>query len=559
MKKRWIALGIVGALLVGGAVLRFVFPGQAVAWAAKQGIPGMIGEWRNPIAANRPVVWQAGPTTAPEGERPPNIILIVADDLGINDISAYGGGIAGGRVPTPNIDALAREGVDFTQGYAGNATCSPSRAAMMTGRYPTRFGFEFTGIPPSFAATVGHADTRSPHPVIFRDDLNHDIIPSEQMGVPQSEVTIAEALQARGYRTLHLGKWHLGETDALGPHAQGFDESLGMRAGGGMFLPEDSPDTVNAKLPFDPIDSFLWPNLPYAVQYNDDQRMRPVGHVTDYLTDNAIAAISANRNRPFFMYLAYNAPHTPLQATREDYDALAGITDHKTRVYGAMVRQLDRRIGDVMAHLKAEGLDENTLVIFTSDNGGAWYTGIEGLNAPYRGWKATFFEGGIRVPMFMRWPGRIAAGVRGSAPASHLDLFKTIAGVTGAALPTDRTMDGIDLLSGILPGRFAQQRTVPLFWRSGDYRAVRLGDWKLQVGRGSQRAWLYNLAEDPTERHDLSATDPERVRMMSALIDAQNSGLPPPLWPGLVEAPVRIDVPLNAPWREGQDWVYWTN
>ncbi|MBX9727837.1 MAG: sulfatase-like hydrolase/transferase, partial [Sphingopyxis sp.] len=352
MKKRWIAVGLLVALVATGAVMRIFFPGQAVAWAAKQGIPGWLSEWRDPIQPNRPIAWQQGPATAPEGDRPPNIILIVVDDLGVNDLTLNGGGLVGGQVPTPNIDALAREGVNFAAGYAGNATCSPSRAAMMTGRYPTRFGFEFTGIPPAFAATVGHAEANGPHPVVFRDDLNVDVIPSQRMGVPASEITIAEALQARGYRTLHLGKWHLGEADDLAPHAQGFDESLGMRAGGGMFLPEDHPDTVNAKLPFDPIDNFLWPNLPYAVQYNDEQRMEPVGHVTDYLTDNAIAAISANKNRPFFLYLAYNAPHTPLQATRQDYDALSGISDHTTRVYAAMVRQLDRRIGDLMAHLK---------------------------------------------------------------------------------------------------------------------------------------------------------------------------------------------------------------
>ena len=559
MKRRWIALGIVATLVITAGVLRVFFPGQAVAWAAKQGIPGMIGEWRNPIAPNRAIAWQQGPASAPTGDRPPNIILIVADDLGINDISLNGGGVAGGLVPTPNIDALAREGADFTSGYAGNATCSPSRAAMMTGRYPTRFGFEFTGIPPSFAATVGHADSSGPHPVIFRDDLNVDVIPSQRMGVPSAEITIAEALKTRGYHTLHMGKWHLGEADDLGPHAQGFDESLGMRAGGGMFLPEDHPDTVNAKLPFDPIDSFLWPNLPYAVQYNNDQRMEPVGHVTDYLTDNAIAAISANKNRPFFLYLAYNAPHTPLQSTREDYDALPQIADHTTRVYGAMIRQLDRRIGDVMAHLKAEGLDENTLVIFTSDNGGAWYTGIEGLNAPYRGWKATFFEGGIRVPLFMRWPGRIAAGTRVAAPASHLDMFATFAAVGGAAIPADRAMDSVNLLGGVVPGIAVQPRAAPLFWRSGDYRAVRSGDWKLSIGRGSQTGWLYNLAEDPTEQRNLAASQPRRVAELRALIEAQNRGLPRPMWPGLVEAPIRIDVPLNRPWEAGQEWIYWTN
>lgn len=559
MKKRWIAIGVLGALAVTGGVLRFAFPQQTVAWAAKRGIPGFIGEIRNPIADYHAVQWQQGPATAPSAERPPNVILIVADDLGYNDLTWNGGGLANGTVPTPNIDALAREGVDFTQGYAGNATCSPSRAAMMTGRYPTRFGFEFTGIPPSFAATVSHGDGNSPVPVIFRDDLNHDVIPSQQMGVPASEITIAETLQARGYHTIHLGKWHLGETDALAPHAQGFDESLGFRAGGSKFMHQDDPDVVNAKLPWDPIDSFLWPNLPYAVQYNNGQRFEPKGHMTDYLTDNAIEAIRANKNRPFFMYLAYNAPHTPLQATREDYEALTQISDPTVRVYAAMIRQLDRRIGDVMKELKAQGIDDNTLVIFTSDNGGAWYAGINGLNAPYRGWKATFFEGGIRVPFFARWPGGIAPGSRAAAPASHVDMFATIAAVTGAEVPSDRAMDGVNLLGGIVPSLPAQPRTAPLFWRSGDYRAVRLGDWKLQIGRGSQRAWLYNLATDPTERNDLSAAEPERVAQLRAMIEAQNRGLPAPLWPGLVEAPVRIDVPLNAPWTRGQDWIYWTN
>jgi len=181
MKKRWIAVGALGALVVTGAVLRFAFPQQTVAWAAKRGIPGFIGELRNPIADYHPVQWQKGPATAPTGERPPNVILIVADVLGYNDLTWNGGGIANGTVPTPNIDALAREGVDFTQGYAGNATCSPSRAAMVTGRYPTRFGFEFTGIPPSFAAPVSHGAGNSPGPVVFREDLNHDVIPSWQM------------------------------------------------------------------------------------------------------------------------------------------------------------------------------------------------------------------------------------------------------------------------------------------------------------------------------------------------------------------------------------------
>ena len=515
-------------------------------------LPGIIAQWREPIGPYQDTTWAKGPATAPAGQRPPNVVLIVADDLGMNDISLYGGGVANGAVPTPNINSLARQGVSFANGYAANATCSPSRAALMTGRYPTRFGFEYTAVPAAFAANLAHADTRSPYPVIYHEELNHDLPDYPDQGVPASEIMIPEVLKQRGYHTIHIGKWHLGESAPLRPTAQGFDESLGLRAGGGMFLDPDDPQAVNAKLPWDPIDRFLWPNLPYAVYWGDGPRFRPRGHLTDYFTDQALAAIEANRNRPFFLYLAYNAPHTPLQALKVDYDALPQIKDHTQRVYGAMIRQLDRRIGDVLAKLRETGLEDNTLVIFTSDNGGAWYTGIADHNKPYRGYKGTFFEGGIRVPLLMRWPARIAPGTTRADTAQHLDLFATIIAAAGGAMPTDRPMDSFNLLDP------AQRRTVT-FWRSGDYRVVRAGDWKLQIAKRPAKAWLYNLAEDPTERVNLAAREPARVAALRALIERQNAGLPRPLWPGLLEAPVRIDVPLNAPWRADQEYVYWAN
>lgn len=547
--SRWLAA--IGVIAVALSVL---------VWQFGAGIPALLAELRHPIAANHPVAWEQGPRTAVTNpRRPPNIILIVADDLGYNDISFNGGGIAGGIVKTPNIDAIANQGVTFATAYAGNATCSPSRAALMTGRYPTRYGFEFTAVPGAFAWAVGHGGGNSAVPVIYHGELNHDLIDYPEMGVPSSEITIADALRQRGYHTIHLGKWHLGEADKLAPHGHGFDESLGFRAGGSKYMHQRDKGVVNAKLPWDPIDKFLWPNLPYAVQYNNGQRFEPNEHMTDYLTDNALQAIEANRNRPFFMYLAYNAPHTPLQATKADYDALPMIKDHKTRVYGAMVRQLDRRIGDVLAKVKALGLDENTLIIFTSDNGGAWYDGIADLNKPFRGWKATFFEGGIRVPMFMRWPGHITPGTVSPTRASHLDIFDTVAAVTGAKVPTDRIMDSTDVLAGIVPGLPASTRTAPLFWRSGAYRAVRDGDWKLQIDGHLKKMWLYNLATDPTEQVNLVTSEPARVAQLNAKIDAQNAKMAKPLWPGLIEAPVRIDVPLNAPWAKGQDYIYWTN
>ena len=543
MTKKWLVLGAL-TLAAGGGYWAYD--------ANKYRIPGIVQDWRDPVQPNRAIAWQQGPAAAPEGERPPNIILIVADDLGYNDISLNGGGVAG-IVQTPNIDALAREGVHFTIAYAANATCSPSRAAMMTGRYPTRFGFEFTAVPIEFAENLAHGEGVGPHRAIFHDELvTPDIPPYPQMGVPASEVTIAEAVKAAGYHTLHIGKWHLGEAPELQPQRQGFDESLAVLAGAAMFLPEDDRDAVNARLPWDPIDRFLWANLRHAVTFNGSRRFAAKGHMTDYFADEAIRAIEANRNRPFFLYLAFTAPHTPLQATRADYDKLAAIKDHKTRVYGAMIAQMDRRIGDVMAKLKDAGIDDNTLVIFTSDNGGAWYNGMPGLNAPFRGWKATFFEGGIRAPLFMRWPARIAPGTVRADMTGHLDIFATIAGAAGAALPEGRTIDSEDILAG-------PARRPATFWRSGDYRAVRAGDWKLHVTRRPERARLYNLAADPTERTDLSAREPARVAALRAMIEAQNKGMARPIWPGLVEGPVRIDVPLNAPWRDGQDYIYWTN
>ncbi|MBL9065736.1 MAG: sulfatase-like hydrolase/transferase [Sphingopyxis sp.] len=544
MKKRWIALGAIAALGVGGY---FAFE------ANKYRLPGILQDWRDPVQPNQPVAWQQGPATPPAGKRPPNIILIVADDLGYNDISLNGGGVAGGIVKTPNIDALAREGVNFTTAYAANATCSPSRAAMMTGRYPTRFGFEFTAVPVQFAENMAHGEGVGPLRAIFHGDrITPDIPDYPDMGVPASEVTIAEAVKAAGYHTLHIGKWHLGEAPALRPEAQGFDESLAVLAGGAMFMREDDLGVVNAKLPWDPIDRFLWANLRHAVTFNSSKRFYPRGHMTDYFAEEAMKAIEANRGRTFFLYLAFNAPHTPLQATKADYDRLSQIKDHKTRVYGAMIAQLDRRIGDVMAKLKEQGIDDNTLVIFTSDNGGAWYNGIERLNAPFRGWKATFFEGGIRTPLFMRWPGGIAPGTERADVTGHLDIFSTIAAAAGAAVPRDRTIDSENILAG--PASRAA-----MFWRSGDYRAVRAGDWKLQVTKRPEKARLYNLATDPTEQKDLAASDPQRVAALRALIEAQNKGMAKPIWPGLIEGPVRIDVPLNAPWQNGQDYIYWAN
>jgi arylsulfatase A-like enzyme len=542
--KRWLKLSL-GAVLVAGAAL----------FAAKDYVLLHLPGWTAPrVEENRPVVWQRGPETASAGARPPNIILIVADDLGMNDISLGGGGI----VPTPNIDAIGSGGAVFTDGYAGNATCAPSRAALMTGRYPTRFGFEFTPTDVRFARTIAGFPSEGEHTTLFDEAAAETAPPTDDKGVPASEITVAELLKGRGYRTLHLGKWHLGGAKGMRPEDQGFDESLGFIIGGQMFLPEDAPDVVNAKQPFDPIDKYLWANLPFSVEWNGSERFRPDRYMTDYLTHQAVRAIDANRNRPFFMYLSYNAPHTPLQALKSDYDALPGIKDHRTRVYAAMIRALDRGVGAVTAELKRQGLDENTLIIFTSDNGGAHYIGLPDINRPHRGWKATFYEGGIRVPYLMRWPGRIAPGTRVAAPASHFDLFATAGAAAGAAMPADRPVDGRDLLpvaEGRVPGDMART----LFWRSGPYRVVRSGQWKLQRLDLPRETRLYDLVTDPGERRDLARARPDKVAELTALLAAHDRTAVPPAWPALIRSPIALDRPLGVPAKPGEAYAYWSN
>jgi arylsulfatase A-like enzyme len=232
---------------------------------------------------------------------------------------------------------------------------------------------------------------------------------------------------------------------------------------------------------------------------------------------------------------------------------LPQIADHRTRVYAAMVRALDRGVGQIVAKLRADGLDRNTLIIFTSDNGGAHYIGLPDINRPFRGWKATFFEGGVRVPLFMQWPAKIAAGSQVNTPASHFDIFATASAVAGAKLPADRPIDGIDLLSANRPASRA------LFWRSGAYRVVRDGDWKLQLLDLPRQALLYDLKADPTERRDLAAAQPEIVRRLTAAIVAHDAQGMKPSWPAMVRAPIAIDRPLGTKPIAGETYSYWSN
>ena len=543
----WYVLAALGLLVLGGWLARDLVAMRWVGWRAPK------------VAANREVPWQAGPETplATPEQRPPNIVLIVADDLGFNDISLNGGGRGGGTVKTPNIDAIAREGVAFTNAYAAHATNGPSRAAMLTGRYPTRFGLESTPVPPIMSRVVARGQRKAEVKWIYHADNARNAPPFKDMGLPASEISIAELLADRGYHTVHLGKWALGAAKGMRPEDQGFNESLGFMAEAQKYALPDAPEVVSARVGYDPTDAFLWANLPYSVQYNGSQPFRPATYMTDYLTDHAVRVIETNRNRPLFLYVAYNAPHTPLQALKADYQALAHIDDHTERVYAAMIVALDRGVGRILQALKDQGLDENTLVVFTSGNGGTAHIGVEGLNAPYRGWKMTFFEGGIRVPLFMRWPARFDAGVI-PQPVSHMDIFATMANLAGAPVPTDRVIDGVDLAPFITRPN-ARSVHQALYWRAGGYRAVRSGKWKLQLQNSPRRIWLHDLETDPGEKTNLATRRRDVVDYLTTLIQIHDQQQAKPMWSPMIEAPVALDKTARQPLVPTDEYVVWAN
>ncbi len=554
---------IVSILLIGIAV-------GATAWFKRVDLILALAKYRTSqkyadIAPTREIPWQQGPATPVRAaaQRPPNIILIVADDLGYNDISTFGGGVGG--MQTPGIDRLAAEGAVFTQSYSGASTCAPSRAMLMTGRYPTRTGFEFTPTPGGMAGIVSAISAAMDNglpPAVYDEAKEASQPPYERKGLPASEVTVAEILKDEGYYTAHIGKWHLGRENGMAPHEQGFDDSLLMTSG--LYLPEEDPGVVNAKLSFDPIDQFLWAGLGYAASYNsgDADPFKPGGYLTDYWTDESIKVIRANRNRPFFLYLAHWGPHTPLQSTREDYDALEGIEPHRKRVYAGMVRAVDRSVTRILDALEAEGIADNTVVIFTSDNGGAGYIGIPDVNSPFRGWKITMFEGGLRVPLFVRWPARIPAGVTVDNPVAHIDMMPTVAAAAGAPAPEGVDIDGVDLLP-LATGEGAENwPRETLFWQNGHYQVVRYGDWKLQVNDrptdGLQK-WLYNLADDPTEQNNLAASHPDKLEELSELLAEHQAGSRGPLYESVTQMPVMVDKTLAERFEPGDEYIYTPN
>ena len=523
-------------------------------------MPKYISNFTNPTYENIAIEWENGPESRTSSK--PNIIVVLIDDLGFNQISSYGGGMANGKFKTPNIDKLANDGVLCTNGYSSSPVCSPSRASLLTGRFATRFGYEFTPTTSSMMKAVNVFSKKNEVvDGIYHNDRSENIIDIEQMGIPQSERTIAEMLKPEGYHNIHIGKWHLGHSKDFLPRLHGFDESLRMDQGS-LFLPEDDDNVVNAKIDFDPIDKLLWGNLPYAVNFNEGSRIKPDGHLTEYLTNEAVKTIEKNKNRPFFLYLAYWAVHSPLQAKKEDYEKLSFIENHEERVLASMVMTVDRGVGKIKEALKKNNIDDNTIIIFTSDNGAPGYIGLPDLNKPYRGWKLTHFEGGVHVPFIVSYPGKIPKGTTYNGRVSNLDIFSTLANVAGVDMSREDLLeiefDGVNILP-YLSGKNEGEPERILFNKSGDYSFLIKDGWKLQVDLVQNKKWLYNLNEDPTEQLDLSETNFIKLNKLEEILNNKLSEQVKPIWPSLLDWPIFVDKTLDQEVNNKDEYIFWAN
>ena len=523
-------------------------------------MPKYISNFTNSTYENVAIEWENGPISRTNSK--PNIIVVLIDDLGFNQISSYGGGMANGKFKTPNIDKLASDGVLCTNGYSSSPVCSPSRASLLTGRYATRFGYEFTPTTSSMMKAISIFSKKNEVvDGIYHNDRSENIIDIDQMGIPQSERTIAEMLKPEGYHNIHIGKWHLGHAKDFLPRRHGFDESLRIDQGS-LFLPEDDENVINAKLDFDPIDKVLWGNLPYAVNFNEGPRMNPDGHLTDYLTDEAVKVIEKNKNRPFFLYLAYWAVHSPLQAKKEDYEKLSFIENHEERVLASMVMTVDRGVGKIRDILKKNKIDDNTIIIFTSDNGAPGYIGLPDLNKPYRGWKLTHFEGGVHVPFIVSYPNKISKGRTYKGRVSNLDIFSTVASVAGVDMTRndlkDIAFDGANLIP-YLSGENEGEPERILFNKSGDYSFLIKEGWKLQVDLVQNKKWLYNLNEDPTEQLNLSESNFTKLNELEEILNNKLSEQVKPIWPSLLDWPIFIDKTLDDKVNKNDEYIFWAN
>lgn len=425
------------------------------------------------------------PLAASAQPRMPNVVVIVGDDMGYADLGIHGCK----DIPTPHLDALANSGIRFTNGYVSGPYCSPTRAGLLTGRYQTRFGHEFN---PS----------------------------AKDAGLSLKETTLADRMKSAGYATGMVGKWHLGNDEAQHPMKRGFDSYFGFLGGAHPYIPTKGAAPILRGM----------------------QAVEEPGYLTDAFGREAVAFVEANKAKPFFLYLAFNAVHTPMQADDARLKRFAGLADPQRQKYAAMMVAMDDAIGKVQAKLKDEKLTEHTFIAFISDNGGPTMRGTStnsSVNAPLRGSKRTTLDGGVRVPFFLSWPGKLPAGTADDRPVIQLDLLPTVLAAAGVEAKPEWKLDGVNLLPYLTGDKKSAQPHEALFWRFGQQMAIRKGDWKLvkydlaaDGASGTSAMKLYNLKDDIGEATDLSAKNPDKVKELQADWDKWNAGNVPPAWGG---------------------------
>lgn len=403
---------------------------------------------------------------AVDAQRPPNVVVILVDDMGYGDIGSYGVT----DIRTPQLDRIAREGMRLTSFYANGPVCTPTRAAFITGRYQQRVGLEWAIL----------ANQREP-------------------GLLTTEPSLAQLLKQNGYRTGLFGKWHLGFKPEFGPNAHGFDEFFGILGGN--------------------VDMYTHRNINGDPDlYEQTHPVERSGYLTDLLTDRSVEFIERNADRPFFLYVAYNAVHLPFQPPGRSGDRRTRETwQQGTRDdYARMLESVDANAGRILDVLDRRNLARDTLLIFTNDNGGERLS----RNAPFFHHKGTLWEGGLRVPCLVRWPGRLPAGVSWNEPAITMDLTATILAATGTRASTDRPLDGRDLLPALTDAQNRRPRT--FYWRidrdERKQKAARSGRWKYV--RDGSIDLLFDIERDPGERDDVSYQHPEMVRELKAALEA---------------------------------------
>jgi arylsulfatase A-like enzyme len=475
-----------------------------------------------------------------ERGKKPNIVYIVADDLGKHDLSVYGNHL----IHTPNIDNLAREGVMCTDGYATASVCSPSRAGMLTGRYQQRFGYHLQPHQRYAKNKFQWWWFRNLINTSYMTPTDYVLPPRKehvtQFGLPQSEIALSELFKAAGYATAWIGKWHLGYHEGFLPKDFGFDYRYGCLEAYTLFADPKDKAIVNARIK-EFTDKVIWKGARdgHCAIYENDVLVDEKEYLTYAFARRAIKFIDAHKEEPFFLYLPVTAPHTPYQAPKVIYDTLGHIPQHSTRVYYAMVVALDEMVGQLVNHLEQLNLLENTLIVFTSDNGAALYSETV-TNYPLSGGKMTLFEGGINVPLILYKKNDFPQQKVLTHGVNLLDVFATIVDLAGISLPDDRPYDGESLLRWI----YASPEDAPhdyLYWLSDYNMAIRNERFKLLINKRDKTILLYDLIEDRSELKDVKAEQAELVRALQQALEVWMAEMPPLYWPRIMDYAVEIN------------------